>query len=288
MSDQPNFGPSHRMVSVRAFDEISDRVSVAATRHIDEEWGRFARPVDHLFIRMGYQAKCTSLALRVANSWLLTAPAIALLRVRLEQTIVCSYLRWESEEIGLRPFVVHLDIDKHIKLGHAMQHPAIREDLGRQFDLTATEKAPRAAQVQLTPGFDVDHDHLQRSWTKLDLLSMAKRRDVLAAGSRLSGRVPLAPQYDTFYRVASSVVHSDVTSVSTAFLDLFAGPDGGAVLMSPPSWAPVIAGLAALCDILQHYEILSRVGLSIDTDFDHFWEEWRSAGEDTSGRSSVR
>lgn len=275
----PSFGPYHSWESVATFDAISEKSFATLDEHISAEWQRLARLVHHLFIRIGYQAKTTSLATRLANSWALSLPALALVRVRLEQTIICSFLVHEREEDGLRPFVAYIPIGHHKGLKAAMEDPKLAAQLTGLFDLGGSEAEALKAQQELTPGFSLDSDKCQRNWTKLDLRSMAKRRDTLASSRGALQRHSLEREYLSFYKVASSVVHADCSSLSYAFLDTFPAPGTQPVLMTVPSWALVVATTTAHYDLLQCFEILEWLGINAADEYQALLEQWL-AGRD--------
>lgn len=258
------------MLSERAYEVFDGLVA--------GHWRRLSRPVHHLFIRIAYQANTTSLAAGLSNGWALNQPALALVRIRLEQTIVCSYLVHEDESAALRPFVAYISIRQYKGLRAAMEGPALEAQLAQLFDLSDSEADAANAQRDLTPGFTLERDTFQRSWTELDLRSMAKRRDVLAnAKAPLRART-LESHYLSFYKVASSVIHADASSLSYAFLDLFQVPGAAQpVLMAIPSWAAIVAAATAYYDLLDCVEILTWLGISAEPEFHALFNGWSSA-----------
>lgn len=113
MSEYPSFGPYSRWENVAAFSELSEKAFTLFDGLVNDNWSLLSRPVHHLFLRIAYQAKTTSLATRITNSWALSLPAFALTRVRLEQAIICSYLIHEDESIGLSRFVEYIPIGNY-------------------------------------------------------------------------------------------------------------------------------------------------------------------------------
>ena len=77
-NEHPNFGPYEKWDSVSAFSKISEKSYSVFDKQIKENWSKISRPTHHLFLRIAYQAKTTSLAIRLNNSWALNIPAIAL------------------------------------------------------------------------------------------------------------------------------------------------------------------------------------------------------------------
>ena len=167
-----SFGWYHDWPTVSPFAAISDRAYGILDARVLKDWASMTRPVHHLFIRIAYQAKTTSLATRLSNSWALNLPALALLRVRLEQAIVCSYLALEDELVGLSPFVSYIPVRHHLGLRDALENADLASVLGDLFNLSTTEAAAVDAQKRLASGFSLDNGKFQRSWTHLDLRSL--------------------------------------------------------------------------------------------------------------------
>jgi len=255
MSDSPNFGPYSRWQSVGAFSTLSENAFSTFDKFINKNWDLLSRPIHHLFLRMAYQAKTTSLAARLNNSWTLCLPAFALTRVRLEQTIICSYLIHEDESIGLRRFVAFISIGHYKASRIVMEDLSLAEHLSH-IDLDAMQNEAVKAQEEFRPGFSLENDKFERKWTNLDLRSFAKKRDDLVNASSFAFKHSLEREYVTIYTEASSVVHSDCSSLSYSFLNIFPSPSGVPVLMAVPAWATVVSAASAHYDILQCYEIL--------------------------------
>lgn len=231
----PSFGFYSKWETLSPFFELSERAHDLFDRRAHDNRTKLARPIRHLFLRIAYQAKMTSIATRLNTGWALVMPALALLRVRLEQLIVCSYLIHEEESIGLKPFINHIPISDHLAVKAVLSDA----DLARQLtglDASAIEAKAATAQAELTPGFTLIDGHFQRRWTSLDLRSMAIRRDQLAKSKPAIGNHRLEREYLSIYKTACSVVHADCSSLSYRYLDVFPG-DSGPVLMARPEWA---------------------------------------------------
>lgn len=271
---QPNYGPIANIEEISNFAKLSNEAFELFDELVNKNWATLNRPTHHLFIRIIYQAKTTSFAINLNNSWVLILPAFSLLRVRLEQLIVCSYLVHEDEEIGLLPFVRHTSIREYINLRTAMEDEAIKDKLAHLIDFNRSEDAAIKDQEELTPGFKVENDKFSRDWTKLDLRSMAKRRDVLSAKANLTLDKKLELSYITLYRVASSLIHADCSSLSTSFLNLFSVPGGKPVLMPVPSWASIVAANSARYDIIQCCEVLNYLGIPVMQEYKSMLQSW--------------
>jgi hypothetical protein len=277
MSEKPNFGPYWNWASISAFSELSEKAFTLFDKFINENWSLLSRPVHHLFLRMAYQAKTTSFGIRLNNSWALNLPAFAMTRIRLEQTIVCSYLVHEEESVGLLPFVRYIPIGQHKGLRVAMEDPSLSKELSKLIDPKISETEAVEEQEKFTPGFSLSKGTFERNWTKLDLCSMAKKRDTLVNASASILKHSLEREYISIYKVASSILHADCSSLSYSYLDLFQTPSGEPVLMAVPSWAIIVSASIAHYDILQCYEILEWLGISAGQDYEHLMAEWIEA-----------
>lgn len=276
MNESPNFGPYSRWESVGAFSTLSKNAFSTFDNFINENWALLSRPVHHLFLRIAYQAKTTSLAARLNNSWALCLPAFALTRVRLEQTIICSYLIHEDESVGLRRFVAFISIEHYKTSRIVMEDPSLAKHLSH-IDFDAMQNEAVKAQEEFRPGFSLENDKFERKWTNLDLRSLAKKRDDLVNASSFAFKHSLEREYVTIYKEASSVVHSDCSSLSYSFLNIFASPSGVPVLMAVPAWATIVSAATAHYDILQCYEILKWLGIGADSEYDMQMNQWIAA-----------
>ena len=272
-------GPYRDWPPVSEFHAISTNAFDVFRRSVDAHRAHLRRPVHHLFLRMAYQAETTSVALRNANSWALNLPAFALTRVRLEQTIVCSYLIHEEEAVGLRPFVAHIPIGEYRGVKAAIEDPDLAPHLTDRVSLDTALTSAVNAQQDLDPSFDIENDKLSRSWTQLDLRSMARRRDELVAQKDPRPGHRLEAHYVSIYKVASSVVHADGSSLSYRFMDVIGVEGETPVLMAVPSWAPIVAASTAHYDILQVSEILGYFGCAPKDDLAALSAAWRTASD---------
>lgn len=274
MTNKPSFGPFDKWDNIKTFVELSDRSFSIFDEQINKNLTLLTRPVHHLFLRMAYQAKTTSYSSRLINSWVFCLPAFALTRVRLEQTIVCSYLIHEDDSVGLKPFVSYISVKEHKNLREAMEEPKLSKELSGMVDYQKSEEEAVKAQEQLTPGFILESGKFQRNWTNLDLRTMAKRRDTLVNKDDSLFQHSLEREYISIYKVASSIIHADCSSLSYSFLDLFPSPSGQPVLMAVPSWAIIVVASLSHYDLLQCYEILNWIGIDVKEEYSDLMKKW--------------
>ena len=276
-SEDLNFGPISKWEGVVPFDRLSKKAILLPSAYMTEEKRSLTFP-QHILFRFLTLSQRTSYSTLLLTSWGLLLPALALNRVRLEQLIVSSYLIHEREDVGIKAFLEHMPISTYLNTEAAMSDSKVAKILGRDIDMEKVRQEAVKVMSGLKPGFDPSTDRFQRKWTNLDLRSMAKRRDEMAASSNAISKDPLERFYVTVYKDFSSVVHSDCLALSPVFLgDLVFHPENGPVLIPQFGWATQVSALNALFDIIQTYETMSFVGVDC---LDTFWRlhgEWKSA-----------
>lgn len=273
MPSKPDFGPYSSWESVKDFSEISQKAFEIYHEKISNDLLAKFSPTQHLFIRQLYLAETSSFSIRLLTSWAMLLQALALTRTRLEHTIVCSYLIHEKVSAALEPFVKHISINDFLNVRAAMSDSSIGNHL--DVDISKLQTEAVNAQSSFTPGFDLDHDKFERKWTKLDLRTMAKRRDELTAEQIAVSSDSLERDYVSLYKTASSIVHSDVSALSHAFMNVFSvGQDGPAALMPLPSWATMCVAFTSKYDVVQVFEVLKFLGTNCETEFTELRKAW--------------
>ncbi|MFB5265178.1 DUF5677 domain-containing protein [Paenibacillus enshidis] len=209
---------------------------------------------DALLSSLLFTAKHISYSIRYLISWGMLYPAIALARVRLEQTIVFSYLLYEEPEKGLIPYISQFPIN----LYHGAKRAVNDADLSKYFktDMDLFKKAAYYSQKRTVPDFDENGDKFTRKWTKLDLLSMVKKRDEMAKNTSIISRQRLEINYQSIYSDLSSIIHSDCNSTTTFLKHFWNETTGQFVIYQDYEWIDIILTLCARLDILQSYEYL--------------------------------
>lgn len=273
MQSQPNFGPYLLWTNVKDFSEISKKAFEIYHEKISNDLLAKFSPTEHLFIRQLYLAETSSFSIRLLTSWAMLLQALALARTRLEHTIICSYIIHEKESVGLEPFIKHISINNFLNVRAAMSDNDIAKHL--DFDISKLQAEAVNAQSSFTPDFDINHDKYERKWTKLDLRTMAQRRDKLTAGQVLLSKDSLERDYISLYKTASSIVHSDVSALSNAFMDVFSvGQNIPAVLMPLPNWAIISVAYTSRYDIVQVYEVLKFLGINCESELSKLRRTW--------------
>jgi len=236
---------------------------------------------------MVYIAGTTSTSIRLINSWAFTLPAFALLRIRLEQTIICSYLIYEDISIGLEKFLSYNPIGQFKGMKVAMEDESLKKILEQDFKgFDKLKEDAITMQQDRTPGFSFEDDKFERSWTKLTLRAIANKRDSLAPNEPLV-KHPLEREYVSIYKVASAVVHAEADTFGKSFLNFYAGPDGSTVLMPVPRYAYVIAFFTARYDILQCHEVLKRVGIDPEARYVELMDKLLKIRDEEKPRTNI-
>lgn len=271
--NHPNFGPYASKENISAFLTISERAFAIYHEKIPQEAFAKFSATQHLFVRQLYLAETTSFSIRLLTSWAMLLQALTLTRTRLEHVIVCSFLIHEKQSLGLEPFIKHISINDFRHAQAVISDSQLAKHL--RLDMNALKTKALEAQKFFKQGFEIDHDKFERKWTKLDLRSMAKRRDEIVAQQPAPLNLALEQDYLSLYMTASSIVHSDASALSHAFMDIFsAEPNGPAALMPVPSWAPIIMAFTSHYDLIQVREVVKYLGYSCESEITELHKEW--------------
>ncbi len=196
-------------------------------------------------------------------------PAIALVRVRLEQLIVASYLVHEQPEVGLKPYAAFVPITEYQVSKAVLAEPFLAPHVQGRIQVDDLRAKAFAAQLDINPGFDIKDGKLQAKWTPLDLYSMAVKRDTLVdkATFVISRHFPLAGLYTSFYKAASSVVHADASALASPFRGTLKSDDRTLEIDAATFWRLLLPALVMTYDLIQCYEGLRWTGLNCDREF---------------------
>jgi hypothetical protein len=224
-----------------------------------------------LFIPLSLDAEATSVAARLVLTYNLAVAAFALLRVRLEQCIICSYLIHNGGPDLLRKYWADGPAALYEVFAKAEDHahpstktrPRLREELKESYaDLG---------------GYIDDDGNYKRRWTKLKLRQMAERRD-----KQVRDTTPfpwlLTDEYWRLYPLASLAVHG-VSAMMNGSSELH-HPDAGSSELYPymlPWQARGAAAAIARYDLIQTYETLCRLGEAPTQDIAVLLEQYNSA-----------
>jgi hypothetical protein len=271
-SADPIYGPLYADPTFSGFFDISaEAFGVYSTAMANADC---RDPLVFLYSRFGYLAENTSWSARLLVSWDAPLPAIALGRVRLEQIVVCSYLIHEDTDAALTPYLMHYPIDSYKSNKEAIKNAQLKHFLSEDAH-DATFQAAFAAKQRIDATFDGSISSLNRSkWTELDLLSMAKRRDMLTKDTKNISRYPLELSYLSFYRDFSSMVHSGSLSISPEFVALAHTEDGHWQIAANPIWPQYLMMTLSTWDILHVFELLSAMEIDREVELKALHSRW--------------
>jgi hypothetical protein len=226
-----------------------------------------------IFNLINNNSKNLSYSIRLLTTWGQINEAYILLRIRLEQLIVCSYLIHEKEEIGLLPFInffpnIEYNLSKVFK-----NNDQLKEVLSTLFPELSNKASDRIKEItQLVENsFEFENGELKRKWTKLKVNQLAERRDKLINQKDLISSFLLANYYNTTYKLSSSLVHSDVASISSNFITT----NINGILLPQTYYLFINLIQNAHFDIIQCYEISKRMKLNISDKYENLYKEYQ-------------
>jgi Family of unknown function (DUF5677) len=191
--------------------------------------------------RMMHISEVMSLGMRINASWGLVHAAMSLLRDRYEQTVRFSWLVRQPDTKELKKYMLYF----YSKTRLLMRSETAR----RSYEKTIGKPPPQWVTQTLTKE---EKDEL-RKWDRLDLRSMAMRRDLLPELTALPiGKETLESHYDTIYAQFSSVSHFDMYSLELVRLQ--GGADGHLELSTDEYWPGLLVLQNCQFDIIQCFE----------------------------------
>jgi hypothetical protein len=218
---------------------------------------------DYLVVRMLYIAEIASSAIRLNASWGLAHAAMSLLRDRYEQAVRFSWLVRNPDPQAFDKY----DRTKFTKMSDLARSakPETRAHFEKLFGpLPAWATEPPTKEQRA----------FYEEWSKLDLRSMAAKRDEFTPLSELTiAREKLAPWYNSIYAQFSSVSHYDRYSIELMMINKL--NDGRQYLGTQPHWPRLLILQNAYFDVVQCFEA-SHVCHRRDaaTTFEGFLAEW--------------
>ncbi|MEL7590601.1 MAG: DUF5677 domain-containing protein [Anaerolineaceae bacterium] len=161
-----------------------------------------------LLYRFVVLGESTSDSVRLLLNYNCVVPALMLIRIRLEQVIIFSYLTNEDPTIGILNFVKFLPSSNARIVKGVLDNKQLVDHFKNYFQKYAISDENESSNSELD---------FKRKWTDLDLLSMAKRRDDLVKNDEFLVGCELEPEYAAFYRMFSSLVHCDISAITDSF-----------------------------------------------------------------------
>jgi hypothetical protein len=253
------------------FIKLSERAFEIYINAIEKNRHLALTPPQGIFNLLFFQAKNTSYSVRVLSTWAQPLEALALLRIRLEQAIISSYLFYEEYESGFGTYIKFMsDIER-----------SAATILKKELDLNSFLKAIAPDFYGLLKSklddhenkysnFDFKNDKPKKKWTNKSIFKLAKRRDELAPKNNMIKHISFEKYYQTLYKMASSIVHCDVSALSSNFVTTT--PNG--ILI--PHIFYVYSSLmeCAHLDIIQCYELLNYFGVDRNKELEKLYKDF--------------
>ena len=267
MSESAQHGPQIKDPAYKQFFDISTDAFVLF-RNKTSNLGINNLPW-HFWSRIAYFAESTSWSMRLLTSWDAALPAAALARIRIEQVIVCSYLIHEATKLGFEPFIRHLGPERYRNSKLAHENPILKPHL----DEIMERDRPRILEKREELLGVFSFESFSRKWTKLDLLSMAKKRDTLTKSFQNISRHPLELDYVSIYGSFSSLVHSGIEAFSSDFVKAEI-KDSNITLAPAAGSSRLLIMLLANWDVLQTFELLTKLGVDCEKESKTIFDRW--------------
>jgi hypothetical protein len=255
-------GPFVNQLYIAGLCGLDERVWQEFRAHAGERSPIQAGSHDYLIVRMMHIAEATSNAIRMDATWGLIPPTMSLVRDRYEQTVRFSWL------------VRNPDQKEYHKYERFML--AKIRSVARDIEPETVKRFRESGQLPLwvtEPLSKGDRDYLE-AWEKLDLRSMAAKRDRFPPiADNLLSKEKLEQWYNPVYRQFSSVSHYDRFSVEMVSPQPYEGEK--VVMGSQPHWPKLIILYTALLDVIQCYEATSVCfGQDTSIKFESLFHEW--------------
>jgi hypothetical protein len=257
-------GPLVHQLYISELCDFDERVWEVFRTHAEEHGAIDLATLGYLIVRMMHIAESTSNAIRMDATWQLIPPAMSLVRDRYEQTVRFSWLVRNPDQEEFHKYERFMFAKIRNVVQDIAPETVKRFSLSGQLPLWATEPLSKE-----------DREYLE-AWTKLDLRSMAAKRDgFLPIAENLLSNEKLEEWYNPVYRQFSSISHYDRFSME--MVRPLAIGDGHVALGLMSHWPKLLILYTALLDVIQCYEataVCFRQDTSIK--FESLFLEWNS------------
>jgi hypothetical protein len=238
--------------SIKHFLWISEQAFIRTAELIGNDAKDWNNPNARVIQALMYHALNTSLSIRILTTNAQTLEAFALLRMRLEQLIVSSYLLHSKD--GFDAFIADLSRVDYRAVNNLQKDQTLKSMVESFFGdriSNVTEKAIEAEKIK-DPLFDTVTGQIKRKWTTLSTYDLAIARDKLISSDDSISSTKLGWFYISIYKTASILLHSDTGIITNNYLDI--APDK----LPAPQLGYFFLDLLnnAHFDIIQCYEIV--------------------------------
>jgi hypothetical protein len=207
-------------------------------------------------------SKNMSFSIRLLSTWSQPIEAYALLRIRLEQLIISSYLLHANAEEGIEAFKKYEPIIEYDLLKANNKNDNLKSALSSIFPNVNLDYEKRMNDLKkiIENSYEIKDGKIKRKWTILQINQLAEERDKLIDSNDKISSIKLLDFYNTIYKMSSSVVHSDIASISPNFLNI---TDENIII---PQYTYTFTNIIMLAqfDIIQCHEISKKFKLKIE------------------------
>lgn len=256
-----NYGPIFDQIldlsELKKYLKFSEKAFLTAQEIIGNEAKDWNTPEGNILTLLNYHALNTSYSVRILNTYVQSLEAFALLRVRLEQLFVCSYLIHSEAKDGFEEFIQDINRSDH-RYAKSIENldPSLFGIIENIFPdkLDHAEKKAFVNERSIDPHFDFENDKLKRKWTNLNTYDMCLHRDKKINQEDPISSIKHQHLYLSIYKSASIFIHSETGILTDNFIQVSNGQIG-------PQMAYLLTNLVnvALIDIIQCYEVVNFI-----------------------------
>jgi len=263
------YGSIYEEEIVKEFYEISFKVDKIILNVLETEYNFETNSYEYIMKELLKYSFETSQSLRLILSHGIIRSAYALLRVRLEQMIVSSYLIHSDKKEGLDNFILQSGISLYKNYSSTASFSNFtKETMDKLLSAVGVNEKyykdlANLAQKEKRSDFRPETDKYDRDWTSLDLRSMAKKRDEFVNETSELFSTPIEHYYSSLYKGGNSVIHSDAIIASSSFFPFMNS-----------MWYKNLALNNSYFDMVQGFEISKFLGLDFKKEFTQLNEEY--------------
>jgi len=267
--NQKYYGSIYKKEIVKEFYEISFKVDKIILNVLETDYNFETNSYEYIIKELLKYSFETSQSLRLILSHGIIRSTYALLRVRLEQMIVSSYLIHSDKKDGLDNFILQSGISLYKNYSSNASFSNFTKETMDQLlsAVGVNEKYYKdladLSQREKRSDFNPKSDKYDRDWTSLDLRSMAKKRDEFVNETGELFSTPIEHYYSSLYKGGNSVIHSDAIIASSSFFPFM-----------NPMWYKNLALNNSYFDMVQGYEVSRFLGFDFKKEFTQLNEEY--------------
>jgi hypothetical protein len=273
------YGP---LIQIDGMEALADLVRVS-----EKAWELYAesfvgvkevedRDAADVLSKLIYHAQNCSYTIGLLSTWAQPLEALILLRTRFEQTLTASCLVHFPKEEGLKRFIEHqhrlsLNMMRKMRNSEAPLTDFIEALLGDR--LRNNEDAAIRIEKSINPEYEAGQ-RLDESWTSMDKLTLARKRDKAAKQSHEIAAFRLEDYYHGMYRFGTGMAHVDASTLTAEYLST--SPDGVTLM---PQLGQLVMNLVqcAHFDLFQSFETTEHLGVANVKAYEELNDEFKAA-----------